>query len=124
MRAALALMSAAGLFGLDTVVTNIGAQEYDPVQEGHALVTMYCSDCHATEGTGDSPLPIAPLFRELHLRYDVELLSEALVEGIVTAHPEMPQFEFDPGQAAAIVAYLQTLEPEGEAAGLPARDDF
>lgn len=112
MRAVLALMSAAGLLGLDAVATNIGAQEYDPVQEGHALVTMYCSDCHATEATGDSLLPIAPPFRELYLRYDVELLSEALVEGIVTAHPEMPQFEFDPDQAAAIVAYLKTLEPK------------
>lgn len=87
------------------------AQEFDPVSEGHALVTMYCTDCHATEATGESPLAIAPKFRDLHLRYDVEFLSEALVEGIVTAHPEMPQFEFDPDQAAAIVAYLKSLEP-------------
>jgi mono/diheme cytochrome c family protein len=88
------------------------AQEYDPVGEGRALVTMYCSDCHATEKTGESPFPTAPRFRDLHLRYDVEFLSEALVEGIVTAHPEMPQFEFDPDQAAAIVAYLKWLEPK------------
>ena len=87
------------------------AQEFNPVEDGHALVTMYCADCHATEATGDSPLAIAPRFRDLHLRYDVEFLSEALVEGIVTAHPEMPQFEFDPDQAAAIVAYLKSLEP-------------
>lgn len=88
-----------------------GAQDFDPVGDGLALVTMYCTDCHAIGKTGDSPLPIAPRFRELHLRYDVEFLSEALVEGIVTAHPEMPQFEFDPDQAAAIVAYLKSLEP-------------
>ena len=87
------------------------AQNYDPIADGHALVTMYCTDCHATEKTGDSPFPTAPRFRELHLRYDVENLSEALVEGIVTSHPEMPQFEFDPDQAAAIVAYLKSLEP-------------
>lgn len=87
------------------------AQEYDPVKAGHDLVATYCSDCHATEATGASPLPAAPLFRDLHQRYDVEFLSEALVEGIVTAHPEMPQFEFDPEQAAAIIAYLKTLEP-------------
>ena len=111
MRAALVWMCAAGLVGLGSVVVHAGAQEYDPVRDGHALVTMYCSDCHATEAIGDSPLPLAPLFRELHLRYDVELLSEALVEGIVTTHPEMPQFEFDPDQAAAIVAYLKSLEP-------------
>lgn len=87
------------------------AEEYNPVEDGHALVTMYCTDCHATEATGESPLAIAPRFRDLYKRYDVELLAEALVEGIVTAHAEMPQFEFDPDQAAAIVAYLKTLEP-------------
>ncbi|MET3901224.1 cytochrome c [Devosia sp. UYZn731] len=87
------------------------AQDTDSVEAGHALVTMYCTDCHATEITGDSPFPTAPRFRDLHLRYDVENLSEALVEGIVTAHDEMPQFEFDPDQAAAIVAYLKSLEP-------------
>lgn len=83
----------------------------DPVVAGQALVQMYCTDCHATKTTGESPLAIAPRFRDLHLRYNVEHLAEALVEGIVTAHPEMPQFEFDPDQAAAIIAYLKTLEP-------------
>ena len=83
----------------------------DVVEAGRALVQMYCTDCHATEMTGESPLAIAPRFRDLHLRYNVEHLAEALVEGIVTAHPEMPQFEFDPDQAAAIIAYLKTLEP-------------
>jgi mono/diheme cytochrome c family protein len=100
------------------VVTGISgqfavAQEFNPVEDGHALVTMYCTDCHATEAAGESPFATAPRFRDLYLRYDVDFLSEALVEGIVTAHPEMPQFEFDPDQAAAIVAYLKSLEPKG-----------
>ena len=87
-------------------------QDYDPVAEGQALVTMYCADCHATGTSGDSPRAIAPRFRDLYKRYDVTLLSEALVEGIVTAHPEMPEFEFDPPQAEAIIDYLKSLEPE------------
>lgn len=83
----------------------------DPVvAEGRELVTLYCADCHAVAATGESPLDIAPRFRDLHQRYDVEFLSEALVEGIVTAHPDMPEFEFDPDQAEAIVAYLKSLE--------------
>ena len=86
----------------------------DPITDGHVLVDEYCSDCHAVGATGDSPLAIAPRFRELHLRYDVEDLSESLVEGIVTAHPEMPEFEFDPEQAAAIVAYLKSLSGPGQ----------
>jgi mono/diheme cytochrome c family protein len=91
----------------------------DEVLAGKALVQMYCTDCHATEMSGESPLPIAPRFRDLHLRYNVEHLSEALVEGIVTAHPEMPQFEFDPDQAAAIIAYLKTLEPAQAEPSMP-----
>ncbi|MBK8083059.1 MAG: cytochrome c [Devosia sp.] len=83
----------------------------DPVEAGHLLVDEYCSDCHAVGATGDSKLAAAPRFRELHLRYDVGDLSESLVEGIVTAHPEMPEFEFDPEQAEAIVLYLKSLEP-------------
>ncbi|MDP3316415.1 MAG: cytochrome c [Devosia sp.] len=85
----------------------------DPIADGKVLVDAYCSDCHVVGRTGESPLPIAPRFRDLHLRYDVEDLSEALVEGIVTAHEAMPEFEFDPIQAAAIIAYLKSLsEPD------------
>lgn len=102
---------ASGLAILSVSGGIVAAQEYDPGKQGHDLVKKYCSHCHATEATGDSPLAAAPHFRDLHLRYDVEFLSEALVEGIVTAHPEMPQFEFDPDQAAAIIEYLQTLDP-------------
>ena len=87
------------------------ARAEDPsVKLGLELVTTYCADCHAIGATGESALPEAPRFRDLHLRYDVEFLSEALVEGIVTAHPEMPEFEFDPDQAEAIVDYLKSLE--------------
>jgi len=89
-----------------------GAEDEDGevIALGLELVSTYCADCHAIAATGESPFPPAPRFRDLHLRYDVEFLSEALVEGIVTAHPDMPEFEFDPDQAAAIVAYLKSLE--------------
>ncbi len=82
--------------------------------EGQALVEMYCADCHATGADGDSPEPIAPRFRELYLRYDVNLLSGALVEGLVTGHEMMPEFEFDPWQADAIIDYLKSLEPNDD----------
>lgn len=88
----------------------VAADDETAVEVGFELVSLYCADCHAVAATDGSPLAIAPRFRDLHLRYDVEFLSEALVEGIVTAHPDMPEFEFDPDQAAAIVAYLKSLE--------------
>lgn len=76
---------------------------------GRTLVDTYCAACHAIERTGASPHLDAPPFRTLHERYDVRLLSEALVEGLVTGHPDMPEFAFDPIEAEAIVAYLEWL---------------
>jgi cytochrome c len=82
----------------------------DDIAAGRALVETHCSRCHATGNAGESPLAAAPKFRDLHFLYDVAFLSEALVEGIATAHPDMPQFQFDPFQAEAIIAYLKSLE--------------
>ena len=77
---------------------------------GRVLVKTYCAGCHAIERTGSSPYPAAPPFRTLNEKYDVEGLSEALVEGLVSGHPDMPEYAFDPAEAAAIVAYLKSLE--------------
>jgi mono/diheme cytochrome c family protein len=59
---------------------------------------------------GTSPLQVAPPFRELHLRYNVEDLAESLGEGILVGHPSMPVFRFDPDQIENLIAYLKTLE--------------
>jgi len=99
-----------GLAAAFVASNHAGADDSEAAALGLELVSTYCADCHAIGVTGESPFPPAPPFRDLHLRYDVEYLSEALVEGIVTAHPEMPEFEFDPDQAAAIATYLKSLE--------------
>ena len=80
------------------------------VQRGREFVQANCARCHATGRVGESPLPIAPRFRDLHTRYPVEDLAEALAEGIVTGHPTMPQFELDAGQIGDLIAYLKSLE--------------
>ncbi len=79
-------------------------------QRGRTLARVNCSRCHATDKVNPSPLKIAPPFRELHLRYPIEDLHESLVEGIRTGHDNMPEFRFDVGQAADILAYLKSLE--------------
>jgi cytochrome c len=79
-------------------------------QRGLTIVRANCSRCHAVGKMGESPLPIAPPFRTLHDRYPVEDLQEPLAEGIVTGHPTMPEFRFDPGQVGDIIAYLKSLE--------------
>ena len=88
-----------------------GAEVLSPAaQRGLVIVRTNCSRCHAIGKVGDSPLPIAPAFRKLHERYSVEDLQEPLAEGIVTGHPTMPEFRFDPGQVGDIIAYLKSLE--------------
>ena len=79
-------------------------------QRGLVIVRINCSRCHAVGKVGDSPLPIAPPFRALHEHYPVEDLQEPLAEGIVTGHPTMPEFRFDPGQVGDVIAYLKSLE--------------
>jgi cytochrome c len=69
---------------------------------------LHCAQCHAIEGVGESPLPTAPPFRTLHLKYPVEDLQRPLAEGV---HPKMPVFQLTPAQAADLMAYLKTLEP-------------
>lgn len=82
------------------------------VTKGRKLAAAYCAKCHNIHKIGKSPLAIAPPFRTLHERYPVETLAEALAEGIMTGHPTMPQFTFEPDQIGALIAFLQSLEDE------------
>ena len=40
----------------------------------------------------------------------MELLEEALAEGILTGHPDMPEFAFPPEDIGAIIAYLRAVQ--------------
>jgi len=87
------------------------ANALDPAaQRGLTFVQTNCAMCHAIGRFGTSRLPLAPPFRTLHERYPVENLEEALAEGIVTGHPNMPPIQLDPGQIADVIAYMKTLE--------------
>ena len=90
-----------------------GAKTDDsPAAVGYEIMLKSCARCHAIGTDGDSPLAKAPPFREVMQRYDPVNLEEALAEGIVTGHDQMPEFVFDPDQIASIVAYLSTLRSE------------
>ena len=85
--------------------------QMDPRQQrGLTLATANCAHCHSVDKVTASPLTLAPPFRELHNRYPVESLEEALGEGIVTGHPNMPEFRLDPGQVGDLISYLKWLE--------------
>ncbi len=77
---------------------------------GHDLLRENCARCHAIDDASSSPEPKAPAFRDVVKKYDPSALEEALAEGIVTGHEQMPQFAFEPEQIALIIAYLDTLK--------------
>lgn len=81
-----------------------------PAQRGQVLLRANCARCHSIDKATASPLKIAPPFRTLHTHYPVEDLEEPLAEEIITGHPTMPEFRFDPGQVGDIIAYLKSLE--------------
>jgi mono/diheme cytochrome c family protein len=83
----------------------------DDIDKGRALAEN-CSPCHQIGAEGESPLAAAPPFRHIGRLYEVGELEEALVEGIVTAHSEMPEFVFEPSEAAALVAYLEAIQED------------
>ena len=80
------------------------------VERGYAFAQTHCASCHAIGPNGESPLGNAPPFRALHRRYPIQHLAESLAEGIVTAHPGMPQFQLDKLQIEDLIAYLKSLE--------------
>jgi cytochrome c len=90
----------------------------EAIGRGRTIVQRDCAGCHAVGPTGDSPNPKAPRFRQLHERYDVEALGEALAEGLTVGHGPMPEWSFGPSDTAAILAYLKSLEgPEKDRPG-------
>jgi mono/diheme cytochrome c family protein len=80
------------------------------IEKGRVLVEQNCARCHATGAEGASPFAPAPPFRELGRRYPIADLEEALAEGILTGHPAMPEFSFEPDEIAGIIAYLQSIQ--------------
>jgi mono/diheme cytochrome c family protein len=80
------------------------------VEHGEELLQRDCASCHAIGRTGDSPKKEAPAFRTLGQRYPVESLEEALGEGIMSGHPDMPEFSFDADDVGDIIAYLKSIQ--------------
>ncbi|GAB4225466.1 MAG: hypothetical protein Kow0032_01350 [Methyloligellaceae bacterium] len=87
-------------------------EDKDPAALGRALAERHCARCHAVADEPASPHKDAPPFRTFSSRWPLENLEEALAEGIVTGHPDMPAFVFEPEEIDALIEYLQTLALE------------
>jgi mono/diheme cytochrome c family protein len=98
------------LLVLAALLATAGAARAEDGDPGKAILTEKCAGCHAVGRDGDSPLEKAPRFRELSQRFPIDSLEEALAEGIVTGHPDMPAFEFEPAEIEAILGYLEAIQ--------------
>jgi len=85
-------------------------EDADILKRGQELVTNECGRCHGIGRSDASRHPQAPPFRTLSKRYPIEALEEALGEGIISGHPDMPEFEFDSDDVGAIIAYLKSIQ--------------
>tara|TARA_R110002050_G_scaffold275524_2_gene420309 strand:+ start:141 stop:518 length:378 start_codon:yes stop_codon:yes gene_type:complete len=80
------------------------------VKVGKLIAETRCSTCHAIGPTGSSPHQDARPFRQLSENYPVRNLEEALAEGIVVGHPDMPMFVLSPYEIDALITYLESIQ--------------
>lgn len=77
---------------------------------GRTFAQTNCASCHSIDRHSASPLAIAPPFRTLHKKYPLDMLAEALAEGIDTGHPTMPMFTLEPDQINDLLSFLKSLK--------------
>jgi cytochrome c len=100
--------------GLLLLLLAAGAQSGANAQDaagGRKLAEKHCMRCHAIGETDLSPHSVAPTFRAIAAKGRVDDLQEALAEGIMVGHADMPEFEFQPKQIVDFLAYLRGLAP-------------
>ncbi len=107
------LLSALVLAGSALGATpSVRAAEHDRAADGLKLARQHCERCHAVADEPQSPHEDAPAFRSFASKWPLENLEEALAEGIVTGHPDMPAFVFEPREIDALIEHLHALKTQ------------
>lgn len=73
---------------------------------GEALAERLCARCHAIRSGDTSKHGLAPTFPAIANRYSVWGLQEALAEGIVVGHADMPKFVLSPREINDLLAFM------------------
>lgn len=84
------------------------------VGQGETIAVSLCASCHAVGREGDSPHADAVPFRQISWMYPVEALAEPLSEGIIVGHPDMPEWQFEPQDIDALLAYIESIQAPQE----------
>ncbi len=103
-----ALAPIAALLALPLLCASARAQ--DPVDHGRALAQEFCAKCHAIGKTGKSPHEEAPPFRKLGQIFDLDTFPGAMIHGLSSNHPDMPQFDLTTQDARDLRDYLRTIQ--------------
>jgi len=76
---------------------------------GQKIAEKFCAGCHGIKPEQKSKHRSAPEFNVIANRYSVWGLQEALAEGIIVGHIDMPQFAFSPAQIDNLLTYMDTF---------------
>ncbi len=82
--------------------------------QGQVMAEQLCSRCHAVGRDDASRHSQAPPLRQLSWKYPIESLAEPLAEGIMVGHPDMPEWQFEPKDIDALLAYIESIQQPQE----------
>ena len=83
------------------------------IADGQFMAKTMCGACHATGRYDRSAHRDAPPFRTLSQRYPIDSLEEALAEGMMTGHPDMPEVKLEPDQITSLLGYINQIQDYG-----------
>lgn len=87
-----------------------GPSRGELIGQGEVMAEMMCAECHAIGLHDQGPHPDTVPFRELSWKYPIDTLAEPLAEGIIVGHPDMPEFQFEPRDIDALLAYIESVQ--------------
>ena len=95
---------------MTTTAAQAQNESQDPIAHGQGLAKEFCSECHAIGRTGSSPNEAAPPFRRLDQSIDLDEFIGRLRGGLVSGHPDMPEFKFNAADARAMRDYFRSAQ--------------
>jgi cytochrome c len=98
------------VFAILAMCTTSAHAQRSPEARGEDLVSRHCAMCHAIGRSGTSPNSKAPPFRTLSQRMPLDSLESPLGKGVLSGHPEMPEFAFPQQDVGAILRYLRSIQ--------------
>ncbi len=82
------------------------------INRGQGIAEAACASCHAIGLNDTSQHAEAPAFRTIGQKYSVWTLDEALAEGIMVGHPDMPVWELIPDDIEGLLTYMESIQVE------------